>query len=155
MDEKDRKKAEEEALKKEIWDRFIQSLKDNGIDKAARLAEVMDSPHATANNYFGGRLPTLDKFSLMVPVLEKSNIRWILTGNGNKRRDINTGNIKLSAFDQNEILSYINDNKELFKSNPLTKNLFDAMFLEERFKELEEQKRAIKEIYEKRYGSID
>lgn len=155
MDEKARKKAEEEALKKEIWDRFMEALKDNGVDKAARLAEVMDSPHATANNYFGGRLPTLDKFSLMVPVLEKSNIRWILTGDGNKRRDINTGNIKLSAFDHNDILAYINMNREDFKSNSMTKKIFDAIYLDEWMDELKNERERIKEVFEKKYGPID
>lgn len=153
--EKEKRKAEEEALKKEISKRLVKAMKDNNIEIAAQLAEVLSSPHATANNYIKGRLPTMDKFSIIVPSLDKTNIRWIFTGEGDRWRSRSGEGKSLSDFTPFEILTYISANKEAFKSNSLTKKVFESMFIEEWMEELKREMEELQKRYEEKYGPID
>lgn len=140
-------------MKEEILDRLGKVFKYKGITKASDLQHLMGFNHTTASNYFHGRqLPDLEKFNEMTRMWEDINVRWIVTGEGKMLIGKDTGNVKIDAFDENEILTYILKNQERFKKLELTKRVFDAMFLSEWMESLRKESERIKEVYNEKNG---
>lgn len=143
-------KEELEILKGEIADRLVKALKYSNVQTPADLARILDSSHPLANNYFKKeRVPTLEYMSILSQSLQNINIRWVLTGEGKMIVDPSNESGKLDGFDDMDILSYINDNRERFKNNVTTKKVFDTMFLDEWMAEIKKIKDELIEKYGK------
>ena len=143
-------------MKEEILERLRKVFDYKGIRKASDLQHLMGFNHTTASNYFLGRqLPDLEKFNTITRTWEDINVRWIVTGEGKMLIDRSSGNVKLNAFSDREIMTYIASNSDRFKEENLTKRVFDAMFIDEWAAELDRQYKKIKEMFEKKYGAIE
>lgn len=154
-EENDIKKAEEKARKLEISGRLKKVFKYKGVQKAVDLTELFGFNHTTATNYFTkDRVPTADNLMLICNVYKDINVRWILTGEGLMRRDESKGDVEVSAFPKEEILAYLNNNREDFKELSLTRKVFDAMYLDEWMEDLKSEKEKIRLEYERVYGPL-
>lgn len=105
-----KRREEEKQRKEEISKRLVEALKASGTKNGADLANVILTPHTTANNYMKGlRLPPLEVFSFILEALDKTNIRWILTGEGSKdRSDVLGGD----GFTISEIIRLNQENED-------------------------------------------